>query len=1341
MSGAADSQIYVNFPSDADVCPLGTAGGLITDVTTATVVGGVGARTCNQAGGGLNPGMVINAGDQVSVTIGGSFPNTYMLLPSSPGSYSLSVSTTSDINVAGSNAFSVTADQSVSNVVATNTGPTTAAGARTTFSVAFTTSSTGGMSGAADSQIYVNFPSDADVCPLGTAGGLITDVTTATVVGGVGARTCNQAGGGLNPGMVINAGDQVSVTIGGSFPNTYMLLPSSPGSYSLSVSTTSDINVAGSNAFSVTADQSVSISQISPNYDGAGASGVTYAVAFTTSATGGMSSSADSQIYVNFPPSANVCPLGTAGGTITDVTTATVVGGVGARTCNQAGGGLNPGMVINAGDQLRIDMTPITNPTTLGSNLTTVSTTSDIVPALGPYVVADSTTVAGTVLDANGNPTSGAPVQICPSAGGLCQLGTSGADGSFTVIGLVTGPFAAVAFPPPGAPGPASVPVTISVAAPTPIAGVTLKLPATAVMPANAQITTPSGTTTGGVPVVNWGDPTTYQISGQCTGGYGLLFIHAVNTSTGQAEVVAVPMSETSPGTYVANIAPLAPLHGVATVEQSIACPGHTSILPDGGPSAGGTSSLLVGTGFTGATAVNFGSLAAASFKVLANDQIEAVSPPGTGSVLVTVKTASGSTVSVGGFSYFDVTGVSPGAGPYTGGTVVTIKGDGFTNVRGVRFGLLPSTTFTVVSSTELQATAPPGVGTVDIQVVDGFAVSEAVSADFFIYQGGPPGTSGISEGTGPGAVANLANQLNQNQVQANCAEIDYSLCYEPGDTIDLFDQNLVDIARDAAGDEIGCFVLGEAVDFLSLDPFLGISVDLVCDWGLSAYRLWNLRIDPSGTVLDTDGNPVKGATVSLLGQSTPGGPFVLVPPSSGAIEPPTNPETTDMTGEFQWDALAGTYEVTADKSGCQSVTTPPFAIPPPADGLVAVMQCVSTPPLPHVTNVSPNAGPAGGGSVVDIEGRGLGRATGVHFGTIAAASFTVLSPYAIAATAPPGSGTVDVTVTGAGGTSTTSSSDRYQYLSAPSSPNAPAVSALSPSSGPIWGGATVKITGARFTGVTSVTFGSAAASQFTVLSATEIDAVAPANAFVGPVNVLVDGPQGISSVVTADLYSYTAATSPGAPTGVTAVAGSKSALVSWTAPSDGGSPITSYTVVSRPGNHTARVGGGSTSTVVIGLKNGTAYTFTVTASTAAGSAKSAPSSNATPGVSTTLPGTPRSVIATAGVASATVAWKAPRSAGGAPILSYFVTSNPGGVTVVVAGDALAVTVSGLSSGTKYTFKVTALNAYGTGPASAASDSVTPSVPAALTSQNATPVSPNELLQRSWYERLRVELP
>jgi hypothetical protein len=87
-------------------------------------------------------------------------------------------------------------------------------------------------------------------------------------------------------------------------------------------------------------------------------------------------------------------------------------------------------------------------------------------------------------------------------------------------------------------------------------------------------------------------------------------------------------------------------------------------------------------------------------------------------------------------------------------------------------------------------------------------------------------------------------------------------------------------------------------------------------------------------------------------------------------------------------------------------------------------MQCVSTPPLPHVTNVSPNAGPAGGGSIVDIEGKGLGRATGVNFGSFAAASFTVLSPYAVEATAPPGSATVDVTVTSAGGTSATSSRD-----------------------------------------------------------------------------------------------------------------------------------------------------------------------------------------------------------------------------------------------------------------------------------------------------------------------------
>ena len=92
---------------------------------------------------------------------------------------------------------------------------------------------------------------------------------------------------------------------------------------------------------------------------------------------------------------------------------------------------------------------------------------------------------------------------------------------------------------------------------------------------------------------------------------------------------------------------------------------------------------------------------------------------------------------------------------------------------------------------------------------------------------------------------------------------------------------------------------------------------------------------------------------------------------------------------------------------------------------------------------------------------------------------------------------------------------------------------------------------------------------------------------------------------------TVSAPTVPGAPTGVTAVANRKaSATVSWTPPSNnGGCSITGYTATSSPGGLTAGVNGSTTSAKVTGLKVGTSYTFTVTATNCAGtSAPSAPS-------------------------------------------------------------------------------------------------------------------------------------
>ena len=113
-----------------------------------------------------------------------------------------------------------------------------------------------------------------------------------------------------------------------------------------------------------------------------------------------------------------------------------------------------------------------------------------------------------------------------------------------------------------------------------------------------------------------------------------------------------------------------------------------SGVSPAVGSVLGGTTVTISGTGFTGATAVDFGTVAASSFQINSSTQITATSEAGmVGLFDITVRTPQGTSLAspADQFSYEPVptvTGVSPASGSGLGGTTVTITGTGFIAAR-----------------------------------------------------------------------------------------------------------------------------------------------------------------------------------------------------------------------------------------------------------------------------------------------------------------------------------------------------------------------------------------------------------------------------------------------------------------------------------------------------------------------------------------------------------------------------------------------------------------------------------------------------------------------------------
>jgi CSLREA domain-containing protein len=143
----------------------------------------------------------------------------------------------------------------------------------------------------------------------------------------------------------------------------------------------------------------------------------------------------------------------------------------------------------------------------------------------------------------------------------------------------------------------------------------------------------------------------------------------------------------------------------------------------------------------------------------------------------------------------------------------------------------------------------------------------------------------------------------------------------------------------------------------------------------------WSFKFyDPSGTVRDSLGNPVAGATVTLLRADTPAGPFVALPDGDLQMSPEnrTNPDLTSAEGKYAWDVVTGFSVVHVEKGGC-SADSAVLEVPPPATNIDLVLACLpgtaAAPPAPpapapastststSTSTVSTGGGGGGGGS------------------------------------------------------------------------------------------------------------------------------------------------------------------------------------------------------------------------------------------------------------------------------------------------------------------------------------------------------------------------------------------
>ena len=411
-----------------------------------------------------------------------------------------------------------------------------------------------------------------------------------------------------------------------------------------------------------------------------------------------------------------------------------------------------------------------------------------------------------------------------------------------------------------------------------------------------------------------------------------------------------------------------------------VAAPVISNMSPTSGPAAGGNTAVINGFGFTNATAVTFGSAAVTSFTVVSDTVINAVVPPRpSGGSNVSVLVIGPGGISFAGTTYTylaastpTVTALSPASGPISGGNTVAFTGSNLNGATAVTFAGNAASSFAILSSTRINAVAPPGIaGTASVVVTTPAGTSLGFN---YIYIA-PPAPTGVFPTTGVTA---------------------------GGDSVAITGTSLTGTTSVNFGTTPATTftVVGDTeIDAITPVHLVGtVPINITTPGGTDSSLSFSFQSSPVISPITPTSGPITGGTVVTI---TGAGLADTIGVNFGTT-PATN-VTVVSDNKVTATAPAKAAGISAVRVNTASATSN-----------VATFIYVAAPTL---TGLSPTSGAIVGGNNVTLTGTGFIMANNVVFGANPAA-FSILDDTLINAVAPSGSGAVSVTVGNPGGTS-----------------------------------------------------------------------------------------------------------------------------------------------------------------------------------------------------------------------------------------------------------------------------------------------------------------------------------